>query len=65
MDVFRYIVKGLNHLSDRIFSVTGALLFSQIPVFIMQYVNTLSGALTESSKQIDSLKLQAKMLGCL
>ena len=50
-------------MMDRIFSVLGAAIFSQIPNLILLYINTLSGALAESTRQVAAIQRQASLIG--
>lgn len=59
----RSIMKLLDHLLDRVFAVAGALVCSQIPRYMQQYMDVLSGAHAESKKGIEILKKQASTGG--
>jgi len=59
----KYIMKALDHLMDRVFAVAGALACSQIPRFMQQYMDVMSGAYAESKKAMDILKEQAASTG--
>ncbi len=59
----RYLGRVADGLLDRLFSVAGAILFSQIPRFMQQYIEFLSGALYEVRRQVDSIHIRASELG--
>jgi Protein of unknown function (DUF2937) len=48
---------------DRVFSVGGAFIFSQIPFFIQQYQQNLSGRLDELTKHVQQMRDAAKLSG--
>jgi len=48
--------KCLNGLLDRVFAVTGAFLFSQIPHFFQHYTHRLGGHLAELQLQVNALQ---------
>lgn len=49
-------MKWLSELLDRIFVVLGALLLSQVPLFIQQYQQHLAGHVAELQYQIDAME---------
>ena len=55
--------KWLTTLLDRLFAVGGALLFSQIPLFMQQYTQQLSGHEAELHLQIDLIQKTAFQTG--
>lgn len=50
-------------LLDRIFAVLGALLFSQIPLFIIYYIQQLQGHVSELQVQVDAIRRLASQNG--
>lgn len=50
-------------LLDRLFALVGALLFAQLPMFILQYTQQLAGRASELSMQLNSLHRIAEMNG--
>lgn len=48
---------------DRAFCTAGALIFSQIPAFMAQYLTLLKGALHESRIQVEALQQRSSALG--
>ena len=48
---------------DRIFSVTGAAVFSQIPEFIQQYIQRLGGHADEAQHQVELIREAAQSSG--
>jgi len=63
MPFLRVIFRAFDGLLDRIFSVAGAVLLSQLPNLIILYINALSGALAEARRNVEALKVQARMIG--
>lgn len=59
----RYILKMIDAFVDRIVSVLGALIFSQFPQFMRQYMDVLAGALAEAKKNVASIQKQAALTG--
>ncbi len=55
--------KWVGGLIDRIFAVAGALLFAQLPMFILQYTQQLAGRAAELRLQLYSLDKIAKANG--
>lgn len=55
--------KWIGGLIDRLFAVTGALIFSQFPLFIQQYQQHLSGHVAELQAQVQAMKNAASMTG--
>ncbi|MCB1148925.1 MAG: DUF2937 family protein [Chlamydiia bacterium] len=53
----------LDTVMDRIFAVLGALIFSQGPAFIQQYIQNLSGAVSELKLQVDRMTTLASKGG--
>lgn len=53
------MLKWLDRLIDRLFAVAGAILLSQGPAFIQQYVQQIQGALLELHRQIVQLTVLA------
>lgn len=60
--ILRKILAWFDSFLDRIVSVIGAIVFSQIPQFISQYIDVLSGALAESKRQVALIQQQAILL---
>src|SRR5438445_4049578 len=50
-------------LLDRILCVTGAVIFSQAPEFMQQYLQRLGGHLAEARRQLDHFGLVARSAG--
>jgi hypothetical protein len=50
------MIRFIFGMIDRMIAVSGAVLFSQAPMFIHQYMQSLSGHVDELKIQIDSLK---------
>ncbi len=61
--MIKRIIKYFDSIVDRIFCAAGAVVFSQIPQFIRQYTDALSGALMEARRQIDSIRSMAELGG--
>lgn len=61
--LMKLIGKFLDTLVDRIVSVIGAVIFSQLPQMIMQYKRVLEGALAEAAKNILVARSKAHELG--
>lgn len=57
------MIKIIGGLLDRIFAVIGALLFSQVPVFMQQYTQRLAGHVAELSIQIEKMRQAASLTG--
>jgi hypothetical protein len=57
--MFRWI----STLLDRIFAVLGALLFAQLPLFMVQYRHVLSGHVNELRTQVEFMRVAAKHSG--
>jgi hypothetical protein len=57
--ILRKITAIFDGFLDRVFSMAGAVIFSQIPRFMDQYKDVLQGALFESSKMVQSITLRA------
>ncbi|NGX58251.1 MAG: hypothetical protein K940chlam3_01156 [Chlamydiae bacterium] len=55
--------KFLDTVLDRIFAVLGALIFSQTPSFIQQYIQRLAGSTHELDLQIQQIKKIANSAG--
>ncbi|HKB92475.1 MAG TPA: DUF2937 family protein [Opitutaceae bacterium] len=49
---FRYLFSAGEGLLDRLLCVSGAILFSQLPEFIQQYLQRLGGHLDEARRQL-------------
>jgi len=56
----KFILSFFGKITDRVFVLIFALILLQTPLFISQYLNTLSGALYESEKTIKSIRKSAK-----
>lgn len=63
MIVLRAIGRFFDSILDRVFSVAGALVFSQIPQIITQYTDVLSGALSEARRQVQTIREMAAQNG--
>ncbi len=61
--ILRKITAVIDGFLDRVFSMAGAVIFSQIPRLIDQYTDVLSGALFESSKMVESITRRAGEIG--
>lgn len=57
------MVKWVIHLVDRLFAVSGALLFSQAPLFIQQYQHQLYGHISELKTHIAAMQKSAAFSG--
>ena len=57
------ILRSINGLLDRIFSVIGAVALSQFPHLIAQYIDVLTGALAEARRNIKVFQEQAALVG--
>ena len=55
--------KFLDAVFDRIFAVMGALIFSQAPSFIQQYIQRLAGSTHELKLQVEQIKKIADSAG--
>jgi hypothetical protein len=61
--IFRSASNGIERLLDRILCVCGAVLFSQLPEFMQQYLQRLGGHLDEARLQLGRLKEAAAQSG--
>jgi len=61
--VVRKIFSFFDGILDRIFSVIGAVAFSQIPEFIQQYIQRLGGHVDEAQHQVELIKEAAQSSG--
>jgi hypothetical protein len=59
----KFMVKWFIHLVDRLFAVSGALLFSQAPLFIQQYQHQLYGHISELKTHIAAMQKSAAFSG--
>lgn len=57
------MIRFIFGMIDRIIALTGALLFSQAPMFIHQYIQNLSGHVAELNIQIQSLRTVSSATG--
>lgn len=57
------MLKWIEGLLDRLFAVAGALIFSQIPLFIQQYTQRLAGHVAELKLQVAQLMHAASFSG--
>lgn len=57
------MLKWISGLLDRIFAAAGAVLFSQCPLFIQQYIQQLSGHATELRLQVNAIQQAATHSG--
>lgn len=55
--------KWVGGLIDRVFAVTGAFAFSQLPLFMQQYQQQLLGHVSELQLQLDAMKNAAALSG--
>lgn len=46
-EIFMFPIRFIDRMSDRIFSIAGALVFSQFPQFVAQYIQRLGGHVDE------------------
>ncbi len=60
---FRSALTGLESLFDRLLCLGGAILFSQVPEFIQQYLQRLGGHLDEAQRQLAQLRAAAEASG--
>lgn len=56
-------MKTLNWILERFFGVLGAFLGSQLPVFMQQYIQRLSGHITELNQLIEEIRKIAQFSG--
>ncbi len=63
MFVLRFLGKSVDTLLDRIFSVLGALAFSQLPQIMQQYYDVLTGALAEATRNVEVFRQKAAEVG--
>jgi len=61
--VLKKVFSFLDRLLDRIFSVIGAVAFSQIPEFIQQYIQRLGGHVDEAQYQVELIRKGAQSSG--
>jgi hypothetical protein len=61
--MLRKITSFFDGILDRIFSVTGAVAFSQIPEFIQQYIQRLGGHVDEAQHQVELIRETAQSSG--
>ncbi|MFA6916591.1 MAG: DUF2937 family protein [Parachlamydiales bacterium] len=57
------IIRFVIGILDRLFAVAGVIIFTQIPVFYQQYVQRLSGHLSELELQVSVLRKTASRSG--
>jgi len=55
----RSLLAGGEGLLDRLLCVVGAVLFSQLPEFIQQYLQRLGGHLDEARRQLEQFRAVA------
>ncbi|MFN0204575.1 MAG: DUF2937 family protein [Bacteroidia bacterium] len=60
--MFGILFKPIAELTDRVVCVVFAVAATQIPVYINQYLNVLSGAMTEAQRNYDDLEKRAAEL---
>jgi len=60
---FQSVLSAGDGLVDRLLCVVGAVLFSQLPEFIQQYLQRLGGHLDESRRQLDQFREVAAKSG--
>jgi len=58
-----WLLKPIDTLLDRIFSVVGAVVFSQLPQFMLLYTDVVAGALAEAKKNVAVYQKQAASTG--
>lgn len=63
MILLRPIFSLIDSILDRVFSLGGAIVAAQIPAFLMEYMATLKGALMESGRNVDSMRMRATEMG--
>ena len=61
--LLRWLFKPIDQLLDRVFSVAGAVVLSQMPQIMRQYLDVLSGALAEAGRNVAVFRDQAFLLG--
>jgi hypothetical protein len=61
--ILRSVSKGAETLLDRVLCVGGAVVFSQVPEFMQQYLQRLEGHLDEARLQVDRFKAAAAQAG--
>ena len=61
--IVRSASRGAERLLDRVLCVVGAVLFSQLPEFMQQYLQRLEGHLDEARLQLDHFKAAASQSG--
>jgi Protein of unknown function (DUF2937) len=61
--IVRSASRGLETLLDRVLCVGGAVVFSQIPEFMQQYLQRLEGHLDEARLQVERFKAAAAQAG--
>jgi len=61
--IVRSASRGAERLLDRVLCVVGAVLFSQLPEFMQQYLQRLEGHLDEATLQLDRFKQAAAQSG--
>lgn len=61
--VLRSASAGVERLLDRVLCVAGAVLFSQLPEFMQQYLQRLEGHLDEARLQLERLRQAAAQSG--
>ena len=61
--MLKKVFSFLDRLLDRIFSVIGAVAFSQIPEFIQQYIQRLGGHVDEAQYQLELIRKGAQSCG--
>jgi hypothetical protein len=63
MHLGRKLLGGVDTLVDRVLCVVGAVLFSQVPEFMQQYLQRLGGHLDEARRQLAQFKNAAAQSG--
>lgn len=61
--MLRSLGRIFDTILDRIFAVTGALVCMQVPQFIQQYTDVMAGALSEATRQVETIRSTASQLG--
>lgn len=59
----RSVLSAVESVLDRVLCVLGALLFSQVPEFIQQYLQRLGGHVDEARRQLERLRTAAEQSG--
>ena len=61
--MLRKITSFFDGILDRVFSIIGAVAFSQVPEFIQQYIQRLGGHVDEAQHQVELIREAAQSSG--